>query len=220
MDRERFGQLVSEWLDEPQRADLRTQIDAAAAGDAELARYRDELARIDAFVRATRHGLSRVDWQRVHDRIAERIDAGDGGLDEQLHGLPGIERRVDWNAFRQRVSSAVDRQACRRTIRFPISRRALGVAALAAAAVLVLMVRWGYQPAQTPRGRVNVVVHAAATESRKPIVRVSVSELHVADRGGAAGTVTEGGSAPEVFFMLEPPQGTLAMAPAPQRGWQ
>ena len=219
MDRETFGQLVSAWLDEPQRDDLRAQIDAAAAGDAELARYRDELTRVDELVRAGRGELPLVDWQLVHERIADSVGAENGRLDERLHDLPGVEERVDWDAFRQRVSSAVDRQARgQSTIRFPIWRRAVGVAAVAAAAVLVLMLRWGFQ--STPQPHANVVVHAATTSSYKPVVRVSVTELDVADPGAATETVTDGGSAPQVFFMLEPPQGTLAMAPAPQRGWQ
>ncbi len=65
MDAVKFEQLVSEWLDAPERADLRERVETAAGASSALARLRDEWVRLDHLARAALPGVARVDWRRV-----------------------------------------------------------------------------------------------------------------------------------------------------------
>ena len=162
MQPDAFEQLVSEWLDQPGRSDLRARIDAAISASPALAVIWEDWTRLDQLLRDATALPRRVDWRGVQSRIAAAIAAEAGAhansadataeLDAALSSLPAIDDRVDWDRTRRRIVAAVhgrgegtgavvehgsptsDRP--RRRI-IPIG---VAMAALAAAAALLLMV--------------------------------------------------------------------------------
>lgn len=165
MNREAFEQLVSAWLDEPQREDLKAALERAAAGSEELAHLLDQWRRLDQLIRAPALAPSRVDWQRLRERIVAAVRQGrtagiptgaelasgddDGGVDRALAVLPGIEPRVDWERLRQRISQSVAAARSVRPVKRPRMIRlvgwplaaGLGVAVAAAALLLTVLPR-------------------------------------------------------------------------------
>jgi hypothetical protein len=215
MDRERFEQLVSEWLDEPGREDLRARIEAAAADSPELARLRGEWLRLDRLVRTVPTGADQVDWPRLRQAINDNVEVGNPStaLNGKLRELTSVRERVFWPRFRRRVAEAVagvpDQPT---TARFPYRRTMTGVAALAAAVALLMFALPTERTAAPPGVAWVEVVGSARTpppEARaRPIARVRLLPPPETDQGGVAqqlAAVSEPQLA-EVFLMVEPAQ--------------
>jgi hypothetical protein len=206
MDREAFEQLVSTWLDEPEREDLHARIDAAVAGSAELAQLREAWLRLDRLVRQGAAGVERVDWERLRSRIVAAAETGDA-LSEGVRDLTDIEQQVDWPRLQRRIAEAVavaagappaveNQQptsgeapdATPHVIRFPFRRTAGVVAMLGAAAAVVLMLTLPAQRSTGPVGfaaaRVTGPADAlAAVDHTHALVQVTVSAPAEAEDG-------------------------------------
>jgi hypothetical protein len=216
MDREAFEQLVSEWLDQPERADLRARIEAAVVESPAFGRVRDEWLRFDRLIRGAGLHTGRVDWPHFRLRIAERLESahGDAALDERLRTLTAVERRVDWPHLRRRISAVLAGvDGGRAAPRIPLRRLGAGLALLATAAALVLMFalpsRSTVAPPAFARVEVSMAAGALATaDSERGFARVSVSALPEADEAlEQKPPPGRGASAPrlaEVFLMVEP----------------
>jgi len=215
MDRETFEQLVSEWLDQPERDDLRRRVAAAEAESPGLERLKDEWVRLDQLVRRASAGIRHVDWHRFRQGIDEKLAPGGPGLDERLRELTSIEQRVDWPRLRERISRAVDRaERHPRVIRFPLRRVAVSLAFIgAAAAAVVLIVTLSPRPSKTSVGVAQVRV-SAPTEAWRPdseahgYARVTVSPPENLEEAEDEGQSLRSGAAQpqlvEVFLMVEP----------------
>ncbi len=115
MIRDEFERLLSDWLDEPLRADLREIIENAAAENPELAAIRDDWRRVHALTWDKPIELFRIDWEQSVRSIAARIDA-DVSHAEKADGLDSIfklsiapvELSVNWRRFAARVGEAID----------------------------------------------------------------------------------------------------------------
>lgn len=169
MDRERFEQLVSQWLDQRDDAALRAEIERCAADSAELDALLVQWQSLDRLIRAGLTMTQQIAWERLGSRLRAAVaesgaatgtevgDADDrtgAALDRALAALPGVEQRVDWARYRERVGAAVredagqaerprgDRrdEAAPRVIRFPLRRVALGLLGAAAAAAILVAV--------------------------------------------------------------------------------
>jgi hypothetical protein len=180
MDREAFEQLVSAWLDQPQRDDLRLQIEAAVAESRELARVRDEWLRLDRLVRSCLPGVDGIDWRRLQEHIAAALapDAADTALDEQLRRFTDVGQRVDWPRLRQRISQAIGSSAEKPTvIRFPLRRAAASIVLAAAAAALLLVFILPAEPRTAPVSfaQARVVGGPQVSDAGRAFARVSVS---------------------------------------------
>jgi len=233
MDREAFEQLVSAWLDEPDRADIRARLDAAAAEDSEFARLREQSVRLDRSLREVAATPLPVAWSRLAARVGDAIDAAvgedqtDAELDARLRARPALEARVDWSRFRARVSNAIGRPgAARQVWRHPRWRLSLAAGLLATAAALLLLL-FTYAPTPStkpigPAGVAHVSVLApggtsAPAAALRPVARLVVLEesaVPTSQPGERNGAPEARSAEPEVYFMLEPPQGRLAAAPA------
>ncbi len=215
MDREAFEQLVSEWLDQPERDDLRRRIAAAEAKSPGLERLKDEWVRLDQLVRRVSSGVCHVDWHRFRQGIDQGLAPDSPGFDEKLRELTGTEQRVDWPRLRERISRAVDRADRQpRVIRFPLRRVAVKLALFsAAAAVVALMVTLSLRSSKTSVGVAQVRV-SAPTEAWRPdseahgYARVTVSPPENLEEAEDEGQPLRSGAAQpqlvEVFLMVEP----------------
>jgi hypothetical protein len=161
MSPEAFEETLSAWLDAPEDAALRAQIEAAVARDPQLRRLRDQYLRLQTLLTAAIARRAGVDWQRLQARIVGACSADDTGIpddavDALLRRATGVDALVDWPRLRQRITSAALGQTGQGTAsRFGGRlRRAAGVVAVtAAAAVLLLLVRLPVTgPASTPGG--------------------------------------------------------------------
>lgn len=213
MYREAFKQLVSEWLDQPDRDDLRARIDAAADASAELAELRDEWLRLHRLVREGRPPVESVDWQRFRARtmadvesIAAETEHATNVLNEALRNLPTIEEQVDWERFRSRVSVAVRTAAGRSPVLPQRWRRivaGLGMLAAAAALFLAVVLRPSApEPVSgVARGHVEFVTELA--EQSQPGVAVArVEPLDV--REDLEAPPSPQPQLAEVFLMVDP----------------
>lgn len=198
MKRDDFEQLVSAWLDEPQREDLRRQIEQTAASDPQWARELDEWQRFEALLARRLPDLPALDWSRLQDRVRIAIDADatgaeqDAALDTLLRRPPHLEHSVDWPRFRARVVAAAVAGRPGRGIR---QRRWLvGVAGVAAAAAGLF---WTFMPEAGPGTQPPGL---AAVTLSGPAARPSggVVEVRVAISRAPA-------EAPERFFTIDPP---------------
>lgn len=115
MIRDEFERLLSDWLDEPLRADLREIIENAAADNPELAAIRDDWRRVHALAWDKPIELLRIDWEQSVRDIAARIDADVShaekadGLDSILKlAIAPVELSVNWRRFAARIGEAVD----------------------------------------------------------------------------------------------------------------
>ncbi len=214
MNRDAFEQLVSAWLDEPDRADLRTRIEAAAQADPELARLLNEWRRFDDLFR---HGVPEaggVDWTLLKTHVATAIDrnilteqARDHALDEALRGLPGVDSRVDWPRFHERIASALTRsagQAASHRRRYTMV--AGGAVMLAAAAALI----FAFLPVAGPG--VGSPGLALVTLGPPPAAQPGLAS------GVAYARITTGRPAeaqPERFFVIDPVKAAAPSNEAP-----
>ncbi|MGD8454386.1 MAG: hypothetical protein PVJ57_21440 [Phycisphaerae bacterium] len=220
MNREAFEQLVNAWLDEPERDDLLRQIEAAEREEPPLAVIRIQLRLVELHVSRLRDVELPIAWDRQRRRVAEAVASADDAtgadarLDAELLTLPGVADRVNWTVLRQRISAAVADTASVRRVR-PLWRVAAAAGVLATAAGLLgLLLTFPPTPVVAPRGIVSVTVLAQmpATDKAAGVVRVQVMEDAGAPKVSPVVEPTE--SAPEAFFMLSPPKGMLALAPA------
>lgn len=115
MIRDEFERLLSDWLDEPLRADLREIIENAAAGSPDLAAIRDDWRRVHALTWDKPIELLRIDWEQSARSIAARIDADvthaekADELDSILKlAIAPVELSVDWRRFAARIGEAID----------------------------------------------------------------------------------------------------------------
>lgn len=159
MKPEAFEQLVSEWLDDRENAELRHRIDAATARDASLARLFDEWERFDALLRANAPEAGGVDWTHQRTLVGEAVDNAtrDDRLNTLLATLPDIDGRVDWDRLASRISTRL-RTEHRPNHRW---RRAGGVVAGVAVAAAV--------------GLFAILPDATAPTAGPPIANLSVS---------------------------------------------
>jgi hypothetical protein len=233
---EQFEQLVNAWLDEPQRADLQAAVAAECAREPRCARLRDEYVRVAALIECAARPPA-VNWDTLHTRIGARIDQAAAAnestdvLDGRLRTLlPKVESRVNWPAFHARVSQAV-REKSPRSKPLQLRRWRSGAVAglLAAAALLLLYVGLPTTPGPTPQpapapALAQLVVLPPAGATPGPTARViEISICADADPDAPLIALSEpvevrpaNSSAPEIYFMLEPPGPTVTMASA---GW-
>jgi len=203
MDRLAFEQLVSAWLSEPDRADLRAQIDAALAAQPELAAIFDEWRRFDALLARGWSTPANVNWPRLKDRIVANLDQPqaidaepDDALDSVLRDLPSLDARIDWSRLHGRISQAVARStgtAARR--RRLYTGLAATAASLTAAAALLLAFLPHGAPPTAPAGLVRVTLSPPAT------VR-STADAGVAFARISAPSATA--AAPQRLFVVDP----------------
>jgi hypothetical protein len=211
MTREAFEQLVDAWLAEPERTDLRAQIDAALRAEPQWATLLDEWQRFD---QALRRGLSApegVDWERLKARILSAMepdaDAQDDLLDAALRALPTVDQQVHWSRFHARVMAAVTRSSVAWASRPPTASRpphaaprrrrytrviAGAATLLAAAAALLLAFLPGRAPRAAPAGVLRVHVGAP------PPNGAGVAYVQIA--GGPAAAAAQ----PERLFDIDP----------------
>lgn len=138
-----FEQLVSRWLDEPNRPDLRAELDAALREQPELAPLLMQWQRLQALLRPEAATLDNVNWARVSARISAAIDRAtqddqEVALDRLLRRLPSGEDRVDWARLHQRISTAIG-GAAPAAAHSRLYRWLAGTAVAAAAAAAVLI---------------------------------------------------------------------------------
>jgi hypothetical protein len=173
MTRDAFEALVDAWLAEPQRADLKQQIDAAVRAEPQWAVLRDEWQRFDQLWRRESAAPDGVDWGQLKTRIlaAAQQDAAkrDELLDAALRAMPAVDDRVHWPRFHARVMAAVTRSTVRWASRPPdaatrrrrYTRVVAGAATLlAAAAALLLAFLPRPAPIVTPASMLKVGVGA------------------------------------------------------------
>lgn len=202
MTREQFEQLVSEWLAEPSRLDLRARVDAAARLDPEFARLRDEHQRLATLLKQHTPQVRGVAWDKLHARLTAAVHASateDDRLDDLLARLPQAEAQVDWQRYSQRVTHAVHRSdpAVVRGRRLRWLGAATGVGLAAAAVLLAIRPHVPTPSSSTPR--------SVAPEA--PVAfRIDPLPASAADAGVATVHVVRKASqpVPERFFSLDP----------------
>lgn len=223
MDRETFEQLVNQWLDQPERADLRERIDLAVATRADLRVLLDEWIRLDRLIRGANLAPAAVDWIRLRREIDLRTapQSADEELERRLRLSTEISERVDWDLLRLRITDAV--RATKIEPRAPrgVRRLVTAFALLSAAAAVILMLTMPQSP-QPPRGIARVSVtgpvlaqpHASSDAEPSRVVmgvaRVAVS-VNMDEPAGAVHSYettrkTVPSDVSEVFLMVEPIQ--------------
>jgi hypothetical protein len=219
MDREIFEQLVSQWLDEPERDELRTQVEQAAAESDELARLWDEWLRLHQLVRDALPGTESVDWAAFRQRVGAAVHTSAPGrdLDEHVRRTTDIEGQVDWSRLRARIAQAVaDADRAPTVIRFPTRRVLAGAAVLmAAAAALVFMFALPARLPTAPTGFASCEVQAAGqvpeiADGSRPFAQVTVGPPpEVEQPVDQTQSRIRGAREPqlaEVFLMVTPPR--------------
>lgn len=227
MDRETFEQLVSQWLDQPDREDLRERIDLAVAADPELRTLLDGWVRFDRALRDATQASHAVDWKLFQQGIGSAIEgcSAEERVERRIRHATDITARVDWNRLRERITQAVHAESVApRVFKFP-RRVASALAVFAAAAAVVLMMttpQWTPLAPPAPTGAARVRVTSAAVREFGPasyqqqvgaaarVARVTVSAL---PEGEAVATLSPNSSrksaqpaVAEVFLMVEPLQ--------------
>lgn len=177
-----FEQLVSEWLDDRENAELRRRIDAAMADDASLARLLDEWERFDAVLRANAPEAGGVDWTHQQALVGEAVNdaARDDRLDTLLDSLPGVDGRVDWDRLASRISGRVH------TERRPNHRwrRAGGIfagVAVAAAVGLFAILPYATTPTAGPPVANLSVLAPPAAEKNSGVVIVQITRENISE---------------------------------------
>jgi hypothetical protein len=143
MQRDAFEQLISDWLDEPQREDLRAQVVAAVQDQPELRDVLGEWRGLEPLLREHAPAPTGVDWERFAGRITSAVQAdvpatdSDAALDALLRQPAVLDGRVDWDRQRTRIMAAVGVQT-KGTDRRRVIWRGVVAGAVAAAAAVVL----------------------------------------------------------------------------------
>ncbi|MBN2446570.1 MAG: hypothetical protein JXO22_07590 [Phycisphaerae bacterium] len=167
MDREAFEQLVSDWLDEPTRDNLRQAVDAAVAGSAELRALRDQYVRVHELTLGVMRVPESVDWNSFRGKVAasaisDATDQSQAPLDQALERLPDVTRKVDWERFQQRTSARIvgggaRSESRRRNWRLVLALGSVGVAAALLVFVFNLPSTPSPQPS-APRGNARALI--------------------------------------------------------------
>jgi hypothetical protein len=115
MTREEFERLLSDWLDEPLRADLHDLMESACAQSPELVALRDAWRKSHAITRETPAALQNVDWREQRLGIRSAIDAEIGAVMdpgarelEDLVSLAMPTLGIDWSAQRAQIAARLD----------------------------------------------------------------------------------------------------------------
>ncbi|GMU81859.1 MAG: hypothetical protein AMXMBFR47_17300 [Planctomycetota bacterium] len=205
MTRDEFEFLLSQWLDEPDRADLVAAVAEAVAAAPELATVRDEWMQFDRATRKAVVQLPQIDWQRQAEHIRTMLVSGDetaeqtdARLDNLLNALPSPA--VDWERLRGRIASAA--HGTRRGRR---SYRAAWTAALTAAAAIVAFIvlrplmPGGVQPPPA-------MVAAAVVQRSSPVAFGGSTQVHVTVGrvAGESQASPEPAVESEFFLMIDP----------------
>lgn len=201
-----FENLIGEWLDEPQRADLAARIDAAVAADPALARERERLTRLHRLVAQSLSGAPRIDEARFVQRISAAIDHDventllDADTNRLITALAPIEHAIDWPRVSERIGDAIDQTDARvRSSR----RLRLASFALTAAAAAVALFFLRPQPIAMDRPLGHATASLVATAiNHGGIARVVLAPPEQQDSSGAAASPVV---AAEFFLMIEPP---------------
>lgn len=204
-----FEQLVSQWLDDPSRVDLRAQIDAAIAENPPLGAIFAQWERTEAALRSAARVPTGVDWQRLAAQTAARVNiAVDRPLDDLLRGPTAVDQRVDWQRLKSRIAAAVAMEH-QTTIRRQRRRWLIrGSATIAAAAALVLALLPMRHARHEPEASVTVGRPGDTSQSlafstiRAPRVSESERTSVVAVTIAAADQRSE--PVPERFFVIDP----------------
>jgi len=211
MTREDFEQLVSQWLDQPERQDLRAEVERAAAASPALKSLLDEWIRLDRLIRAPEHPAAGLDWKLFQREISDGIGAA--APHDQLHRMirtaTALDDKIDWPRLKNHFSRAIDAErAPSRIAGFPLGRFAAASAVLAAAAALVLMITLppAGRAARIGVARVQVFSPEAsriAAGRADGVARVSVNAAPTATVSPEGAESSRTGAA-EVFLMVEP----------------
>ena len=227
MDREAFEQLVSEWLDQPQRDDLRVLLEQALADNPAWVGLRREYTQLDRLIKQATSKMPAVDWPLLKRRIMAELTravvshSDDAAFDERLRAaLPAFEGRVDWRAFGRHLSERIELEThIPRVIRLNRWRGTIAAGVLAAAAALLLMLtpptaQLPGRKAEPSPGyvRVEVLPPAGVDVDIDPggavafaIVTVDIKSevMHVLNYS-YSGDQPSSSLNPEDYFMLEP----------------
>jgi hypothetical protein len=215
VNRERFEQLVSQWLDQPDDDELRARIEAAVASSPGFGRLKGEWIALDHLVRQATSTAVAADWARLREHIARGLSNGGGqdrateaALDGLLRSRTAVEQRVDWDRYGRRVAAAAAGRAT--VIRFTRRRVAAGVGLVAAAAAVVLLL---LVPPETPPPTPGLVsssvspVAITSIEQQTGVAFASLTELPAGEDRGGPGVEGTGGSkadSGEIFLVIAP----------------
>lgn len=115
MTREEFERLLSDWLDEPLRADLYGLVESACAESPELANLREAWRVSHAITRETPAELRNVDWRAQRERISATIDGEIAAIMspgkrelEDLVELAMPTLGIDWKRQRAQITARLD----------------------------------------------------------------------------------------------------------------
>jgi hypothetical protein len=115
MTREEFERLLSDWLDEPLRADLYGLVESACAASPELVELREAWRKSHAITRDTPPALREVDWRAQRDSIRSTIDGEIGAAMaqgkrelEDLVELALPTLGIDWKKQREQIAARLD----------------------------------------------------------------------------------------------------------------
>lgn len=217
-DRESLDRLLSEWLDEPDNAELARRVESAVGNDADRIALRDQWRRLHAALCAE----PAVDWVRQRERIMAHLPAAprraaeiEARLDELL-GEDSEPLAVDWAKMKTRVLDRLDsRRAGPVVVRFPAWRRRwVGLGLAAAAALAIWMAPWGLLLHGTrsgaepslPASVATLRIHAAAMTDEKSDAGSSMVQIRVAALPGADVVHPQDEpAAAEDWLMIDPP---------------
>lgn len=207
MNPEALEQLVSDWLDDPQSAELARRVSDTTRADPALAALLAQWQASEQLLRREPLALKRVDWTALRGRIRAAIDRdspadSDARLDVLLGELPGVEQRVDWAKLRERVAGAVERASKPRRQWRWYWTATIATSGLAAAAALVLTIL-PVRPASVPPvstapvawARVGGPAPAASVLGGTAVARLAQSPLQ---------------AEPDIFLSIDPPLSVAA----------
>ena len=217
MQPEQFEQLLSAWLDEPQREDLRQQIEAAVAATPEFGQLRDEWVHLHHLILGQATVSPALDWSRLQQRTSDRVaqePLAASDLDAALRTATNIEARVDWQQLRGRIGQTIAGDASHGTTRRRSTAVRWAASLLAAAAAVLLLVVLPSSPPQEPQGIAAVAVTPAApgvqaASSQTAVAIVSVTRLADDEAEATPQTTEDQADQPqlaEVFFTIDPVQ--------------
>jgi hypothetical protein len=213
MTSDAFEQLVSQWLDDPTRVDLRAQIDAATAENPAFGAIFEQWQRSEAAIRGAANVPAGVDWHRLHEHTITRVGAwadaaDDARLERTVRDATRIDAAVDWPRLKAHIVARIateERFALRhRRTRWLV--RATATLGAAAALVLALLPAGDRAPTQT-----SVTIREPAKPDRS-LAFSTIRPPHVSEPqqpGVVAVTIAAAerrrDPVPERFFVVDPP---------------
>lgn len=224
MQVEAFEQLVSAWLDEPQRAALRREIDAALQQQPELGPLLAQYERLEQRLRETPPAWPPIVWPNLYARITAAVHeaAEDDVVARGLGALPALDGQVDWTRLQRRVSQAVRAQGGRRRRGGQVLRPFSAVAGLLATAATLALFTFSAlhsrddaapaAPAAPMLARAVVLPPAVARPVSEAARLVHLAVLSEPASGGDVLIPAERPRGPRVYFTIEPPAPTPPVA--------